>query len=133
MLENPNLLLEIKGYASDSLSNDLENLALSSKRANTVKDILIRNFNIQPIRISAKGYGNEPFVFSKNHYVERQLNRGVYIVTTEKIGIVIGMLVYGIIDQITGSPRLGIASLALFFVIAVFLLNRIPKKGVLNH
>lgn len=51
----------------------------------------------------------------------------------EKIGIVIGMMVYGIIDQITGSPRLGIASLALFFVIAVFLLNRISKKGVLNH
>ena len=51
----------------------------------------------------------------------------------EKIGIVIGMMVYGIIDQITGSPRLGIASLALFFVIAVILLNRVPKKGVLNH
>lgn len=50
----------------------------------------------------------------------------------EKIGIVIGMLVYGIIDQITGSPRLGIASLAVFFVIAVVLLNRVPKKGVLN-
>ena len=42
------------------------------------------------------------------------------------------MLVYGIIDQTTGSPRLGIASLAVFFVIAVILLNRIPKKGVLN-
>jgi|26BtaG_2_1085354.scaffolds.fasta_scaffold01154_8 OOP family OmpA-OmpF porin len=88
MLEDPNLLLEIKGYASDSLSDDLENLALSNRRANTVKDILIRSFNIQPIRISAKGYGNEPFVFSKNHYFERQLNRSVYIVTTEKIGIV---------------------------------------------
>ena len=50
----------------------------------------------------------------------------------EKIGIVIGMLVYGIIDQTTGSPRLGIASLAVFFVIAVILFNRIPKKGVLN-
>ncbi len=51
----------------------------------------------------------------------------------EKIGIVIGMLVYGIIDQTTGSPRLGIASLAVFFVIAVILLNRVPKKGVLSH
>ncbi|MEC5166540.1 UMF1 family MFS transporter [Flavobacterium sp. PL11] len=50
---------------------------------------------------------------------------------SEKIGIVIGMLVYGIIDQITGSPRLGIASLALFFLIAVFLLNRVPRKNVL--
>lgn len=50
----------------------------------------------------------------------------------EKIGIVIGMLVYGIIDQITGSPRLAIVFLGVFFVMAVFLLNRVPKKGVLN-
>ena len=50
----------------------------------------------------------------------------------EKIGIVIGMMVYGIIDQVTGSPRFGIASLALFFIIAVILLNRVPRKAVLN-
>jgi UMF1 family MFS transporter len=50
----------------------------------------------------------------------------------EKIGIVIGMLVYGIIDQVTGSPRFGIASLTLFFIGAVILLTRIPKKAVLN-
>ena len=50
----------------------------------------------------------------------------------EKIGIVIGMLVYGIIDQITGSPRLAIVFLGVFFVIAIFLLKRVPKKGVLN-
>ena len=71
-----------------ALFNASESLALSSKRANTVKDILIRSFNIQPIRISAIGNGNDPFMFSKNHYVERQLNRGVYIVTAEKTGIV---------------------------------------------
>ena len=50
----------------------------------------------------------------------------------EKIGIVIGMLVYGIIDQITGSPRLAIVFLGVFFVMAVFLLNREKKKSVLN-
>lgn len=46
----------------------------------------------------------------------------------EKIGIVIGMCLYGIIDQITGSPRLAIVFLAAFFVIAVFLLRRVHKK-----
>jgi MFS transporter, UMF1 family len=46
----------------------------------------------------------------------------------EKIGIVIGMCVYGIIDQITGSPRFAIVFLALFFIIGVLLLKRIPKK-----
>ena len=48
---------------------------------------------------------------------------------TEKIGIVIGMCVYGIIDQITGSPRLGIVCLAVFFVIGVLLLRKVPKSG----
>ncbi|BFM45214.1 MFS transporter [Flavobacterium sp. CFS9] len=46
----------------------------------------------------------------------------------EKIGIVIGMCVYGIIDQITGSPRAAIVILAIFFVTAIFLLRRVPKK-----
>ena len=50
----------------------------------------------------------------------------------EKVGIVIGMCVYGTIDQITGSPRLAIVFLALFFVLAVILLIRIPKTKVLN-
>ena len=49
----------------------------------------------------------------------------------EKIGIVIGMSIYGIIDQITGSPRLAIVFLGIFFVIAVFLLRRIPKNEAL--
>ncbi|WP_278035600.1 MFS transporter [Flavobacterium nitratireducens] len=46
----------------------------------------------------------------------------------EKIGIVIGMLVYGIIDQITGSPRLAIVFLAAFFMIGVLLLRNVLKK-----
>ena len=49
----------------------------------------------------------------------------------EKVGIVIGMLVYGIIDQITGSPRLAIVFLGVFFVIGVILLQRIPKNSAL--
>nr|WP_315147088.1 MFS transporter [uncultured Flavobacterium sp.] len=51
---------------------------------------------------------------------------------SEKIGIVIGMCIYGIIDQVTGSPRLAIVFLALFFTTGVFLLNRVPKKGNVN-
>jgi len=51
----------------------------------------------------------------------------------EKIGIVFGMCVYGIIDQITGSPRLAIVFLAVFFIIGVILLRRIPKKSALNQ
>lgn len=50
----------------------------------------------------------------------------------EKIGIVIGMCVYGIIDQITGSPRAAIVILAVFFVTSIFLLRRVHKKDVSN-
>jgi len=46
----------------------------------------------------------------------------------EKIGIVIGMCVYGIIDQITGSPRSAIVFLASFFVIGILLLLRVPRR-----
>ncbi len=51
---------------------------------------------------------------------------------SEKIGIVIGMCVYGIIDQITGSPRFAIVFLAVFFFTGVILLNRVPKKDIQN-
>lgn len=50
----------------------------------------------------------------------------------EKIGIVIGMCVYGLIDQITGSPRFAIVFLAIFFIIGLVLLKRMPKKSALN-
>ncbi len=47
---------------------------------------------------------------------------------TEKIGIVIGMVIYGVIDQITGSMRNAILFLFVFFLIGIFLLFRIPKN-----
>ena len=45
----------------------------------------------------------------------------------EKIGIVIGMVLYGSINQITGSMRNAILFLVLFFVIGVILLFRTLK------
>ncbi len=48
----------------------------------------------------------------------------------EKIGIVIGMMVYGLIDQITGSPRFAIVFLGVFFLAGLLLLLRIPKKAL---
>jgi UMF1 family MFS transporter len=48
----------------------------------------------------------------------------------EKIGIVIGMLLYGSINQITGSMRNAILFLVLFFVIGVVLLFRTLKSKI---
>jgi UMF1 family MFS transporter len=47
---------------------------------------------------------------------------------SEKIGIVIGMLIYGFIDQFTGSMRNSIVFLMLFFIIGAILLARVPNK-----
>jgi UMF1 family MFS transporter len=48
----------------------------------------------------------------------------------EKVGIVIGMILYGFIDQITGSMRNSIIFLALFFIMGVILLFRVPKNKI---
>lgn len=47
---------------------------------------------------------------------------------TEKIGIVIGMLMYGIIAHITGKMQNAILFLIVFFIIGIFLLFRTVKK-----
>ncbi|WP_370215006.1 MFS transporter [Mesoflavibacter profundi] len=50
----------------------------------------------------------------------------------EKIGIVIGMLIYGTIDQVTGSMRNSILFLFIFFLIGIFLLFRVLKQQKLE-
>jgi len=49
---------------------------------------------------------------------------------SEKIGIVIGMLMYGIVAQLTGSVRNAILFLVIFFLGGVILLFRVPKEKV---
>lgn len=48
---------------------------------------------------------------------------------TEKIGIVIGMGLYGAIDQVFGSMRYSIIFLTLFFIVGIFLLLRVERKS----
>ncbi|WP_430468345.1 MFS transporter [Winogradskyella ouciana] len=50
----------------------------------------------------------------------------------EKIGIVIGMLIYGFIDQITGSMRNSILFLFVFFLLGIIMLFRVPKAEIQN-
>jgi len=51
---------------------------------------------------------------------------------TEKVGIVIGMTIYGTVDLITGSMRNAIVFLGVFFVIGLILLTRVPQKNNLD-
>ncbi|WP_055443141.1 MFS transporter [Lacinutrix himadriensis] len=48
----------------------------------------------------------------------------------EKIGIVIGMVIFATIDQITGSMRNAILFLFVFFLMGIILLLRVPKEDV---
>ncbi|GAA0872230.1 MFS transporter [Gangjinia marincola] len=47
----------------------------------------------------------------------------------EKIGIIIGMFIYGFIAQVTGSMRNSIIFLAVFFFVGMVLLRRVPKEA----
>lgn len=46
----------------------------------------------------------------------------------EKIGIVIGMVIFATIDQFTGSMRNAILFLFIFFLVGIVLLFRVPKE-----
>ncbi|RMB56934.1 MFS transporter [Dokdonia sinensis] len=46
----------------------------------------------------------------------------------EKIGIIIGMFLYGFVEEITGSMRFSIVFLIVFFVAGVILLKRVPRE-----
>lgn len=48
---------------------------------------------------------------------------------TEKIAIVIGMLLFGVLDQVTGSMRTSILFFFVFFVIGALMLLRVPKEN----
>ncbi len=47
---------------------------------------------------------------------------------TEKIAIVIGMFSFGLLKSLTGSMQYSVLSLAIFFLIAFFLLSRLKNK-----
>ncbi|MDU8887261.1 MFS transporter [Yeosuana sp. MJ-SS3] len=49
---------------------------------------------------------------------------------TEKIGIVLGMVIYGVVDQITGTMRNAILFLFVFFLFGIFLLFKVPQNRI---
>lgn len=55
LLQNPDVNIEVAGH-TDSVGNDAYNMALSERRANTVRDYLIAK-GVPAERLTAKGYG----------------------------------------------------------------------------
>lgn len=73
-----NLKVEVQGHTDTTGPNGL-NMTLSSSRAQAVKQYLIKNFEISPERLSAKGYGPLQPVSSNETFEGRKKNRRVDI------------------------------------------------------
>ncbi|MBI1835627.1 MAG: MFS transporter [Flavobacteriia bacterium] len=51
---------------------------------------------------------------------------------TEKLGIVLGLVFFGLMEHLTGSIRFSIISVAFFFVVGLILLLFVPKEERIN-
>jgi len=69
----------IEGH-TDSVGSVAYNLKLSQRRAASVRNYLIQNFNISPNRLTAKGFGEERPVASNNTDEGRRKNRRIQAV-----------------------------------------------------
>ena len=77
---NPQATFLIEGH-SDSFGSDDYNLALSERRAETVKTWLVTVMKISPERIEAIGFGESQLITSASGTIEeQQINRRVEIV-----------------------------------------------------
>jgi len=79
MKNNPNLKIEIDGY-TDNIGSKEYNLKLSLKRAQAVKDILVKKYGINPKRIVVKEFGEKYPLLPNTTPTNRALNRRVEII-----------------------------------------------------
>jgi len=77
--DNPQMKIEIAGH-TDDIGSDEYNLKLSQKRAEAVKEILVKKYGIDPSRIIARGYGEKYPLVPNTSSTNRALNRRVEIV-----------------------------------------------------
>lgn len=84
LIENPTYLVEIQGH-TDNVGNDDLNMSLSEKRANAVRDFLIKE-GVDANRMTAKGYGETMPVADNKTAAGRAKNRRVeFIVSFEAV------------------------------------------------
>ena len=76
---NPKLKIEIDGY-TDNVGSRTYNLKLSQKRAEAVKNILVKIYHINPKRITVKGFGEDYPLVPNTTSTNKALNRRVEIV-----------------------------------------------------
>ena len=76
---NRKLKIEIDGY-TDNIGNKKYNLELSKKRAESVKDVLVKTYGISSRRIKIKGFGEAYPLVPNTTHTNKAINRRVEIV-----------------------------------------------------
>jgi len=76
MKKYPDLKIVIEGH-TDNIGGKKYNLNLSQKRAEAVKNVMVTKYNIDPSRITAKGFGLSKPIASNATKEGRQKNRRV--------------------------------------------------------
>ncbi|MBN2619670.1 OmpA family protein [candidate division WOR-3 bacterium] len=82
LVNHPEIRVEIHGHTC-SLGSDSYNMKLSDARANSVRDYLVMKHDINPARLSAKGYGETQPVADNRTEEGRIQNRRVDFVILE--------------------------------------------------
>ena len=83
MAQYPNTMVTIEGH-TDSRASEQYNQALSQRRVDAVKEVLIAQFGIDPERLNAIGYGESQPRATNDTAAGRQLNRLVVAVVEER-------------------------------------------------
>lgn len=83
--EHPELRLSIEGH-TDSDGEEAANLDLSERRAAAVRSYLLENFEVDPSRLEAKGFGETSPVASNDTPEGKQRNRRVELLRLEDAG-----------------------------------------------
>lgn len=74
LMEFPNATGVIEGH-TDSVGGKASNMALSQRRAESVRNYIIKNFSIAPERIAAKGFGPTKPIADNKTKAGKQKNR----------------------------------------------------------
>lgn len=83
-IENPTYQVEIQGH-TDNVGNSEMNMQLSEKRANAVRDFLIKE-GVEPNRMTAVGYGDtRPIASNKNAKGRAENRRVEFVVSFEQV------------------------------------------------
>ncbi|GAB1259170.1 hypothetical protein NBRC116494_36730 [Aurantivibrio plasticivorans] len=81
--ENPNVKGIIEGH-TDSVGASEYNMQLSQARAETLKSVLVRDYNIDESRLTAKGFGEQVPIATNATEQGRRENRRVLMVIVEE-------------------------------------------------